>query len=531
MNYEHKYLKYKQKYLQLKKQFGGNNKFYDFINYILLNDFTNFKYNNPNDYVIKSFTNNCISLFSIIYLALQNIKSHVKLEESEIKELDILDIAIQNKADNNFLLVLGATQSILDYLKNDPEKKIFKIEDSKDYIYRFTFDDIYNILNFSLQNTDVELNTLVGQIIWSHIKYLSNKYYYLINLYKKYKIIYNLPGFNEKGASNLCNLLNDNEKCINMNYLCEWNKEKCEKKIELESYNLFSNEDIDNGNESYSDDSDNYNDDSNNYNDDNSENNIDNYSVSSGDEPDIIIPSQKNYNIRLFTKLRVYSLIPFVEFFLQTDFLNFKKKSNRSKIYQSDIILILGVRSENLFSCIKDAVENFLKKIEESTQLSSIQKKYLNKNILTHFFFIYDYLKKKVLIDFFLDRGVNKEVLKYYKNDPDKKIFKTGPKKWSRFYNTEVFSILEYALQNGEINTQVGEIYWIYMQYLSEKYNYLIKLYKTYKIELDPSLTDISKLCDGIKEKVECVKNEYCQWNERGSIDKQCEKKNKKWNL
>ena len=59
----------------------------------------------------------------------------------------------------------------------------------------------------------------------------------------------------------------------------------------------------------------------------------------------------------------------------------------------------------------------------------------------------------------------------------------------------------------------------------------MIKLYKTYKIELDPCLKDISKLCDGIKEKVECVKDEYCQWNERGSIDKQCEKKNKKWNL
>ena len=81
--------------------------------------------------------------------------------------------------------------------------------------------DVYNILSFSLKNTEGELNTNIGKIYWTYIRYISNKYYYLINLYKKYKIKQVLD---DPKTSEFCNSVKERKQCNDLNYICQWNE-------------------------------------------------------------------------------------------------------------------------------------------------------------------------------------------------------------------------------------------------------------------------------------------------------------------
>ncbi len=61
-------------------------------------------------------------------------------------------------------------------------------------------------------------------------------------------------------------------------------------------------------------------------------------------------------------------------------------------------------------------------------------------------------------------------------------------------------------------------------------YYYLVSLYIKYEIPFTGRLVDINKVCINMKDKSKCNQSEFCNWNERGELNKQCEKKPTKWN-
>ena len=116
---------------------------------------------------------------------------------------------------------------------------------------------------------------------------------------------------------------------------------------------------------------------------------------------------------------------------------------------------------------------------------------------------------------------------KIYTEDDDRNIWKSNG---LRFYNTEIYFILEFGLKVGDLNTKILEIYWIHMIDLCNIYYYLIHLYEKYKIPFTEQPFDINKVCINMKDKSKCNQSEFCNWNERGELNKQCEKKPIRWN-
>ena len=239
MDYKQKYLKYKRKYLDLKKQIGGYNKIYNFI---LSNTFLNFKQKNPNKLLINSLVTKCIFLAEILDEAYNNVKKvpEVILVAQQNVELDMINKSTNFIIESDFLLRLGATPEILYYLRMDPEGKIYK--HTKDTTFIYNLYQIQNILEFSLQDTDNQINLQIGELIWSHLTFLCEKYFYLLNLHKKYNIKSTILSFNDEGVSELCSSFDNNQKCLKIDNLCEWKDEKCQGKKETEDATLFNYE-------------------------------------------------------------------------------------------------------------------------------------------------------------------------------------------------------------------------------------------------------------------------------------------------
>ena len=488
MNYKQKYIKYKTKYLYLKKQIGGFNKIYNIINYILDNTFLSFKESKPN--TIRLFVIDCITLTEILVEACENIEKNpevISVPQQKI-ELDMIKKGIKFIIDSDFLQSLGATQEIINFLRTDPEEKIYKNTKDKTYIYNLY--QVQDILEFSLLDTENPINLQIGELIWHHLTFLCEKYFYLLNLYKKYKITSTILYFNDDGIFDLCSSFDNNHKCLKIENLCEWKDEKCQGKKEKDEIILFN----------YEDGSD--------YDDVSSEDISNTYFYSK---------LQKiNYNIKVMDKISKNYPFNFIQFFLNTNFENFKINSNRNKDNQTYLFHRIGDYSENLLCNIRDSIEILKKNIrlnsEEITKLDLTRNK-----------------------DFFIKKGVNENEYKYYINDPEKKIFTENDElyiwksKSLRFYNTEIYYILNFALKIGDINTRILKIYWIHMIDLCKKYYYLIHLYKKYNIQFTKQLVDINKVCIKIKNKSKCNQNEYCTWNERGELDKQCEIKPIRW--
>jgi hypothetical protein len=458
--YKQKYIKYKKKYLYLQKQIGGFNKMYDFINYILGNTFLSFKESKPTE-IIRSLIQDCITLIEILSEACVNI---------EEKNPEVISVP-QQKAE-------------LDIIK----KRIKFID----------FDFLQNILEFSLLDTDNLINLEIGELIWHHLTFFCEKYFYLLNLYKKYKIPSTILYFNDDGIFDLlCSSFDNNQKCLKIDNLCEWKDEKCLGKKEKDEPSLF--------NYDRSEDSDQ---DSCHYSYQDSYNEGDDHNDCKIDTP----PKFSNlyYNTKLMNILRENFPFNFIQFFLNTNFIKFKERSNRNKEGQYDLIRFLGNNSEDLFQNIENSIEE----ISDFKKISIIRDK-----------------------TFFEKEGVDKKDIDYYLNDPDNLIYKFPLRhedwingKNIRFYNTELYEILEYGLQKDKKYNPILHIYWIHMQYLCKKYYYLIHLYEKYKIPFTKKLVDINKVCINMKDKSKCNQSEFCNWNERGEINKQCEIKPIKWN-
>jgi hypothetical protein len=499
MNYKHKYFKYKKKYLDLKKQIGGYNKIYDFLNFILSNTFLNFKQSELNKQLIRSLVIDCISLTEIldeVYDNVTKVQNVISVPQQKA-ELDMIKKSINFSIESDFLLSLGATQEILNYLKMDPEGKIYK--DPKDKTFIYNLYQIQNILEFSLQDTDNPINLQVGELIWSHLTFLCEKYLYLLNLYKIYKITSNILFFNDEGVSKLCSLFNNNRKCLKIDNLCVWKDKKCDEKKEKDAALFNYEEECEiNSEDSYEDISENSSEES--YD---PKNDPENYKI--------------NYNTKLMKKISENFPFQFIEFFLNINFENFKIISNRNKYNQSLLIRRIGDYSENLYTIILESIEELNKK----TILKNDEKKKLS------------IIRNK---SFFLKKGVNEADINYYINNPEEKIYKSGNDLWInqgrnfRFYNTEIYFILEYGLEVGVRNTKILEIYWIHMIDLCNIYYYLVSLYIKYEIPFTGRLVNINKVCNNMKDKSKCNQSEYCNWNERGELNKQCEKKPIRWN-
>jgi hypothetical protein len=255
VDYRDKYIKYKNKYFELKNLKGGDyninlfNKlniynpsdynaeslnswaFIPLINYVINNDFLFFKQNylanKPNMELIYFFGNNTEWLADIIRETIKNFLE--KIEEFQIKittyektELKILLDNLHNASDKFLLSFKDVDRDAFEYLQKDKEKKIYEIDINPNRKQiRFMNTDVYNILSFSLKNTEGELNTNIGKIYWTYIRYISNKYYYLINLYKKYKIKQVLD---DPKTSEFCNSVKERKQCIDLNFICQWNE-------------------------------------------------------------------------------------------------------------------------------------------------------------------------------------------------------------------------------------------------------------------------------------------------------------------
>ena len=249
-----------------------------------------------------------------------------------------------------------------------------------------------------------------------------------------------------------------------------------------------------------------------------------------------------DYNINLFNKLNIYNpsdynaeslnswaFLPLIDYVLDNDFLFFKQNylANKPNI---ELIYFFGNNTEWLADVITKTIKNFLEKIEESqikiTTYEKTELKILQDNLHN--------ASDKFLLSF---RDVDQEALNYLQKDKEKKIYKiviNPNRKQIRFMNADVYNILSFSLKNteGELNTNIGKIYWTYIRYISNKYYYLINLYKKYKIKQVLDDPKISEFCNSVKEKKQCIELNYiCQWNERAEINKQCEKITKKWNI
>jgi len=494
MNYKQKYLKYKTKYLYVKKQIGGFNKIYNVINYILSNTFLSFKESKPN--TISLFVIDCITLTEILIEASENIEKNPEVISvpQQKAELDMIKKVLKFFIDSDFLQSLGATQEIINYLRTDPEGKIYK--DTKDKTYIYNLYQVEDILEFSLLDTENPINLQIGELIWRHITFLCEKYFYLLNLYKKYKITSTILYFNDDGIFDLCSSFDNNHKCLKIENLCEWKDEKCQGKKEKDEPILFN----------YEDGSD--------YDDMSSQSsNFESESISDGlDDYSIITPKYSNvyYNTKLMNILRESFPFNLIQFFLNTNFIEFKERSNRNKKGQYELIRLLGNYSEIFLQNIINTIKNnpiILKK------LSIIREK-----------------------TFFIKKGVDKKDIEYYLEDPNNLIYKPPLRhedwingKNLRFFNTELYEILEYGLQKGEKYNPILKIYWIHMQDLCKIYYKINTIFKENKIPFTDILIDLDNVCNEIKNQSLCKKKIYCTWNERGELNKQCEIKPTRW--